>query len=65
MEAVIKYVVERLSERTTWIGLLAAVGVAVNVGAEELEAIGNLGVALASAVLVFGKNKWFNKTKSA
>lgn len=64
MEAVIKYLLERLSERTTWTGILAAVGVAVSATVEQLQAVGDLGVALAAALLIFGKNKWFNKAKA-
>lgn len=59
MNSVIKYLVERLAERTTWVGLIAAAGVALPLASEELEAIGNLGVAAAAALLVFGKSRWF------
>lgn len=57
MNAIIKYVIERLSERTTWIGLLGAISMAVNLTVEQLEAVGTLGVAVASAVLIFFKDK--------
>lgn len=63
MGTIIKYVVERLAERTTWVGLLAALGMAVSWSSEQLESFGNLGVALAAAVLVFFKDKFLTKPK--
>lgn len=57
MNSIIKYIVERLAERTTWVGLLAALGMAVSWSSEQLEAFGTLGVAIAAAVLVFFKDK--------
>jgi len=61
--AIIKYIIERLSERTTWIGLLAALSMAVSLTVEQLEAVGTLGVAIASAVLVFFKDKFLTPPK--
>lgn len=60
MNSVLKYIVERLAERTTWIGLAVALAAAVpTLVAEELEAIGTLVGAAAGALLVFGKSRWF------
>jgi hypothetical protein len=61
--AIIKYIIERLSERTTWVGLLAALSMAVSLTVEQLEAVGTLGVAIASAVLVFFKDKFLVPSK--
>ena len=58
MGSVIKYIVERLAEKTTWIGLLAAISMAVSLTVEQLEAVGTLGVAISSAVLIFFKDKF-------
>lgn len=63
MGSVIKYVVERLAEKTTWVGLLAAISMAVALTAEQLEAVGSLGVALASAILVFFKDSFLAPPK--
>jgi len=57
MNGIVKYVLDRLSERTTWVGLLAALGMAVSWSSEQLAAFGDLGIALAAAVLVFFKDK--------
>lgn len=57
MTSVIKYIVERLAERTTWVGLLAALGMAVSWSTEQLQVFGDLGVAVAAAILVFFKDK--------
>jgi hypothetical protein len=63
MGSVIKYIVERLAERTTWVGLLAAISMAVSLTVEQLEAVGSLGVAIASAVLIFFKDKFLAPPK--
>lgn len=63
MGAIIKYVFERLAERTTWVGILAALGMAVSWTSEQLEVFGNLGVAVAAAILVFFKDKFLTKPK--
>ena len=63
MGSIIKYVVERLSERTTWVGILVALGMAVSWSAEQLEVFGNLGVALAAAILVFFNDKFLADPK--
>jgi hypothetical protein len=63
MGAIIKYVFERLAERTTWVGILAALGMAVSWTSEQLEVFGNLGVALAAAILVFFKDKFLAPPK--
>jgi uncharacterized membrane protein len=63
MKAVLKYLVERLAERTTWVGILAAAGVALALTAPQLEVIGNLGSALAAAILIFGKDSFLADKK--
>jgi hypothetical protein len=63
MGSVIKYIVERLAEKTTWVGLLAAISMAVSLTVEQLEAVGTLGVAMASAVLVFFKDSFLAPPK--
>lgn len=63
MKAVLKYLVERLAERTTWVGILAAAGVALALTGPQLEVIGNLGSALAAAILVFGKDSFLSPDK--
>jgi hypothetical protein len=63
LKAIVKFVVERLSERTTWVGILAALGVAVSATVAQLQAIGDLGVALAAAILVFGKDSFLAPDK--
>jgi len=63
MKAVIKYIVERLAERTTWVGILAAAGVVLSLTVQQLEVVGNLGSALAAALLVFGKDSFLSPDK--
>lgn len=63
MKAILKYIVERLAERTTWVGILAAAGVALALTVQQLEVIGNLGSALAAAILVFGKDTFLSPDK--
>lgn len=63
MGTIIKYVFERLAERTTWVGLLAALGMAVSWTQEQLEVFGNLGVAIAAAVLIFFKDAFLAPPK--
>lgn len=63
MGSVIKYIFERLAEKTTWVGLLAAISMAVSLTVEQLEAVGQLGVAIASAVLIFFKDKFLAPPK--
>lgn len=51
-----QYLIDRLKERSTWLGLIAllsAIGVALT--PEQAEAIAALGVAAAGAVGVFTK----------
>jgi len=63
MGSIFKYIAERLAERTTWVGILAALGMAVSWSTEQLEVFGNLGVAVAAAILVFFKDKFLTKPK--
>ena len=54
----IKYAVDRLKERSTWLGLtglLAAVGVAIDPALHE--AIISAGLAIAGLIAVFTKDK--------
>lgn len=54
----LKYVLDRLKERSTWLGLVALVTTAgVALDPAQAEAIVSLGVALAGAVAVFTKDK--------
>lgn len=53
-----KYLLDRLKERSTWVGLtavLTAVGVALT--PEQTEAVIALGLAVGGAVAVFTKDK--------
>lgn len=54
----LKWIIDRAKERSTWIGLtglLTAAGIALS--PEQAEAIATVGVALAGAVAVLTKDK--------
>lgn len=54
----LKFILDRAKEKTTWLGLIAiltAAGVAIS--PEQVEAIATLGLAIAGAVGVFTKEK--------
>lgn len=51
-----KYLLERLGERSTWLGILAIITVAgISISPDQQEAITNAGVAVAAAIGVFTK----------
>lgn len=51
-----KYLLERLSERSTWLGVISIITVAgVAITPEQSEAVVNAGVAVAGVVAVFTK----------
>ena len=55
----LKYVTDRLAEKSTWAGILTLAGTAfgVHFAPDQTEAICAAGVAIASAVAIFTKAK--------
>lgn len=52
----IKFITDRLKERSTWLGLTALVSVfGITLAPEQVEAIVSAGVALAAAIAIFTK----------
>ena len=57
MDAKIEYIVSRLKERSTWLGIVAAAAVfGFKLEPDQAEAIVELGVAAACAIMVFTKD---------
>lgn len=57
MELIVKFVVDRMKERSTWIGLvglLSSVGIAME--PQMVEAIASVGVALSAVVMILTKD---------
>lgn len=57
MELIVKFVVDRMKERSTWIGLvglLSSVGIALE--PSMVEAIASVGVALSAVVMILTKD---------
>lgn len=53
-----KYVLNRLKEKTTWLGLISLLTLAgVNVSPELSQAIINLGITLAAVIMIITKEK--------
>ena len=57
MKKILRYVADRLDERSTWLGITGFV-TALNVGLhpEAMEAIADMGMGLASLVMIFTKD---------
>ena len=61
MKDVLKFVLDRLKEKTTWIGLTGFItALGVSISPEQAEAIAAAGVGVAGAILAFTKE---NKEK--
>lgn len=53
-----KYILNRLKEKTTWLGLISLLTLAgVNVSPELSQAIMNLGITLAAVIMIITKEK--------
>tara|TARA_B100000686_G_scaffold353795_1_gene460850 strand:- start:1910 stop:2089 length:180 start_codon:yes stop_codon:yes gene_type:complete len=58
MKDLLKFVLDRLKEKTTWIGLTGFVtALGVSISPEQAEAIAAAGVAIVGAILTFTKEK--------
>lgn len=56
MKKFLEWIVERLSERSTWIGIIGVVGsLGVAVSPEQADAIATAGIAVVGAILAFTK----------
>jgi len=54
----LKWVADRLSERSTWLGITGlATAAGLNANPDQVQAVTTLGVAIAGAVLTFTKDK--------
>lgn len=54
----LKWLVDRLGERSTWLGLTAiATAAGIKAEPEQVEAVTTLGLSVAGAVMAFTKDK--------